>query len=152
RAYADGVDQVAEFASKLVGTQHFAWVLATLLGQYFAHGNEVYFILEVNGTGEAVLKEMKALKNLLERGYLRDEAEQRGFSNMLRKVKNFYWTRADALLPSHSTIHFKTYANTKKPLLERFKDFVHSGMVRLRSRALITEMRTTTVDGDKVGA
>lgn len=152
RCYADGIDQVAEFASKMVGTEHFGWVIATLLGQYFANGNEVYFILEVNGSGEAVLKSLHALKNLVEKGYLRDEAQERGFANIFRKVKNFYWSRADALRPSQSTVHFKTYANTKKPLMERFRDFTHSGAVHLRSQSLIAEMRTVTVDGDAVSA
>lgn len=152
RAYADGVDQVAEFASKMVGTQHFAWVIATLLGQYLAQGNEIYFILEINGPGEAVLIELKNLKKLVEQGYLRDEAEDRGFANIFRKVKQFYWSRADALRPSTQTIHFKTNSSTKKPLMERFRDFAHSGALRLRSHALVSEMRTVTVDGDAVSA
>jgi hypothetical protein len=152
RCYADGIDQVAEFASKMVGTQHFAWVIATLLGQYLANGNEIYFILEVNGPGEAVLMELKNLKTLVEKGYLREEANDRGFGNIFRKVKQFYWSRADALRPSASTVHFKTTAQTKRPLMDRFRDFVHSGALKLRSQALVTEMRTVTIDGDAVSA
>ena len=152
RAYADGLDQVAEFAARGVGTQQFAWVLASLMGYYLAKGNDIYFILEINGTGEAVLKELRVLKNLIETGYLRDAAAEAGIQYIFRNVKQFMWTRADALHPSSSTIHWKTSYANKKPMMERFRDFVHSALVHIRSHALIDEMRTVRMDGDSIGA
>ena len=62
------------------------------------------------------------------------------------------WTRADALHPSSSTIHWKTSYANKKPMMERFRDFVHSALVHIRSHALIDEMRTVRMDGDSIGA
>lgn len=152
RAYADGLDQAAEFASRMVGTQHFAWVIASLLGYYLANGNDVYFILEINGTGEAVLKELRSLKKLIEQGYLRDAAAEAGIQHIFRNVKNFMWTRADALHPSNSTWHWKTTSANKKGLMERFRDYTHSGLLHMRSHALLEEMRTVRMDGDSVGA
>jgi hypothetical protein len=152
RAFADGLDQVAEYAWTQVGTQHFAWVIASLLGHYTSSGNDVYFILEINGPGEAVLKEMRALKAIIERGYLRPVADEMGLTNILSNVKNFFWSRADALHPSNNTVHWKTSFANKKPIMERLRDFVHSGLIHIRSAGLVDELRTMTQDGDSVEA
>src|SRR5262245_44002077 len=49
RCYADGLDQVAEYAYPLISTQHLAYVIASLLGWYGGDGNSIRYILELNG-------------------------------------------------------------------------------------------------------
>lgn len=98
RCYADGVDQVAEYAWPLVNTRQFAWVIASLLGWY----GECYLILELNGPGEAVWQELQSLKRQLANGYQMREVEERGLRNMFQNVKNYLYGRADSMTPGRS--------------------------------------------------
>jgi hypothetical protein len=60
RCYADGLDQVAEFATSELNTYQFAWVIAHLAGAY----KNSTLNLEVNGPGQAVINELRNLKRL----------------------------------------------------------------------------------------
>ena len=53
RCFADGIDQVAEYAWPLIDSRQFAWVIASLEGWYAGDKSEVYRIIEINGPGEA---------------------------------------------------------------------------------------------------
>ena len=58
RCYADGIDQVAEYASPLVRTEQLAWVIASIMGWYGSGANsQVKYALELNGPGTAVVTE-----------------------------------------------------------------------------------------------
>ena len=58
RVYADGMEQVAEFATSEMNTYQFAWVIAHLAGAY----KNSTLNLEVNGPGQAVINEIRNLK------------------------------------------------------------------------------------------
>jgi hypothetical protein len=60
RCYADGLDQVAEFATSEMNTYQFAWVIAHLGGAY----KNSTLNLEINGPGQAVINELKNLKRM----------------------------------------------------------------------------------------
>src|SRR6202012_4993752 len=63
RCYADGMDQVAEYAWPLITTKQLAWVIAVIGGWFGSpEGSEVQLIIELNGPGQAVVDELNDLK------------------------------------------------------------------------------------------
>lgn len=147
RCYADCVEQVAEYAWPLINTRQFAWVIASLLGYY----QECYFILELNGPGNAVLQEFQSLRHQLERGYQRAEAQEKGLANILGNVKQYLYTRVDSMSAGRN-LHFKSTGPLKVLILERLRDFVGNNKVILRSMDTVEEMKAITRDGDSIEA
>lgn len=152
RAYADGLDQVAEYAWPLINTEQFAWVIASLQGWYAGDKSEVYQILELNGPGEAVWNGLKSLKHRVENTLVRPaEGEGDSVVNIFRNVRNFIYTRADSMSPGH-VYHWKTHSMNKIPLMERLRDFTQNGLLRIRSIETLEEMRSVTREGDGIAA
>lgn len=151
RCYADGIDQVAEYAWPLITTRQFAWVIASLLGWYGAKG-DINYILEINGPGGAVFNELKSLKFQIEndRSAKRD-LEDRGLLSVFKNVKTYIYTRVDAM-GAGANYHWDTNVKRKIMILERMRDFVSTGKMRIRSLALIEEMKTIAREGDSISA
>jgi hypothetical protein len=151
RCYADGIDQVAEYAYPLVSTKHLAHIMAGVMAWY---GNEpmseVYYILEINGPGGAVLQELKSLKFQIENGYA--PLEEQGIKNIFRNVKQYIYSRPDSLAGGGSAWHWKTQVQTKVLILEELRGFVGNGQMHIRSHDLIEEMKTVARDGDSIAA
>ena len=151
RCYADGVDQVAEYAYSMISTKHLAWVMAGIMAWY---GNEpmseIYYILELNGPGGAVLQELKSLKFQIENGYA--PLEEQGLKNIFRNVKQFIYTRPDSLSGGGSAWHWKMSTQTKVMVMEELRGFVSNGQLHIRSHDLIEEMKTIARDGDSISA
>jgi len=151
RCYADGVDQVAEYAYPLISTKHLAWVMAGIMAWY---GNEpmseVYYILEINGPGGAVLQELKSLKFQIENSYA--PLEEQGIKNIFRNVKQFIYSRPDSLSGGGSAWHWKMSVQTKVMIMEELRGFVSNEQFRIRSHDLIEEMKTIARDGDSIAA
>lgn len=153
RAYADGLDQVAEYASPLVRTEQLAWVLASLLGWYGSGVNaQVKYALELNGPGTAVFTELRSLRHQIEsHSYLDKDIQERGLRDIFRNVRTYLYTRADAL-QGGLNYHLKTTAALKITLMERLRDSVQSGRMRVRSLDLVDEMRTIARENDTIKA
>ncbi len=151
RCYADGVDQVAEYAYPLISTKHLAHVMAGVMAWY---GNEpmseIYYILEINGPGGAVLQELKALRFQIDNGYA--PMEDQGIKNIFRNVRQYIYSRPDSLAGGGSAWHWKTSVQTKVMILEELRGFVSNGQFRIRSHDLIEEMKTIARDGDSIAA
>ncbi len=151
RCYADGIDQVAEYAWPLITTYQLAWALASLMGWYGAGPRaEVRYILELNGPGDAVFNELRSLKFKLENTPIPTIKEE-GLRDLFRNVKTYIFNRQDSLSPGHN-YHFTTQTRLKLSLLERFRDFASTGLTRIRSLELIEEMKTIAREGDSIGA
>jgi hypothetical protein len=152
RCYADGLDQVAEYAWPLITTRQFAWVVASLLGWYGSNGAEISYILEINGPGSAVFNELRSLKFQIDndRGQRKD-LEDRGLTSVFKNVKTYIYTRVDAMGVG-SNYHWETATKRKIMIMERLRDFVSTGKMRIRSAALIEEMKTVAREGDSIGA
>lgn len=146
KCYADKVEQVAEFASPSVPAHQFAWLCASLCGWY----KYCYFILEINGPGEAVWQEYRSLPRILQ-GYNKKAAEERGLRNIFTNVRNYIYQRADSL-GAGSVLQFKTQSQTKVAIMERLRDFHSNGTLLIRSAAALEEMRTVTRSGDQIRA
>lgn len=151
RCYADGLDQVAEYAYPLINTRQFAWVIASLLGWYGQNNNEVRYILELNGPGTAVFNELRSLRFQIDNAYQIKEYEDRGLQDIFRNVRTYIYTRPDSLGAGYN-YHFVTTTRQKVTILERTRDFIANGMARFRSLSTIEEMNTIKRDGDSIGA
>jgi hypothetical protein len=151
RCYADGIDQVAEYASPLVRTDQFAWVIAMLMGWYGMGDNEVRYILEINGPGTSTFNALKSLKFQLEHGRQSKEIFDRGLQDVFKNVKTYVYSRADAM-GSGSNYHFKTDGQRKIDIMEGLRNYVSSDLLHVRSLDLLDELKTIARDGDKIGA
>jgi hypothetical protein len=144
RCYADRIEQVAEFCSTMVQPFQFAWIIASIMGYYV----NTRLMLEINGPGVAVWQEFSGLKRIVTQGYLRKEAEELGLKNYFQNCKNYLYSRPDALIPGQGSVHWKTTGANKTPMMERLNDFTTNGVLILRSREALDEMRTVTREGD----
>jgi hypothetical protein len=152
RCYADGADQVAEYAWPLINTRQFAWAIASLLGWYGHGDNEVRYILELNGPGTAVFNELRSLKFMIDNDRTQRQAlEERGLTDVFRNVKTYIYTRPDSMGAGYNW-HFLTNARLKITLFERLRDFISNGKLWIRSNALVEEMRSVAREGDSIGA
>lgn len=151
RCYADGCDQVAEYAFSLINTRQLAWVIASLLGWYGAHPrNQVRYILELNGPGGAVWNELRSLKQQIELGYA-PLAQEDGLKNVFRNVQAYISTRSDSLGPGQNW-HIKTTGQSKIADLETLRDFTSNGQLHIRSLDLVEEMATITREDNTIKA
>lgn len=155
RCYADGMDQVAEYAWPLIGTRPFAWVILALAGWYAGETGEVYLIVELNGPGGAVWDEIVHVRHHINSGYQPKEIADRGLRAIFQNVRNYIYTRSDAMGGGRNWM-WKTSGGSgptgKVRLMERLRDFCDNGMLHIRSAETLDEMRTVTREGDVIGA
>jgi hypothetical protein len=156
RCYADGCDQVAEYAWPLHGTKQFAWAILAIAGWYATGGNDIRLIIELNGPGRAVWDEILSVRRHISSGYQPREVDDLGLKRVFHNVKNYIYTRNDSLSPGKSlqwnTSNTGGGHNSKIRIMERFRDAVSVNMVHIRSATLLDEMRGIQREGDKVGA
>lgn len=107
KCYADGIEQVAEYASASAPAHQFAWLIAGLVGWYAQGGRaQVLVIIELNGPGEAVWREYSGLRQIVSNGYLRKEAAEKGLRDVFNNVRNYVYARSDSMTGGHN-YHFK---------------------------------------------
>jgi hypothetical protein len=151
RCFADGIDQVAEYAWPLIDSRQFAWVIASLEGWYAGDKSDVYRIVEINGPGEATWRELVSLKHQIQFGYFGKAGAERGLERIQQNVRNYIYTRSDSMSQGHAYM-WKTNHQLKVVLFERFRDFINNGMLHIRSQETLEECRTITRDGDSIEA
>lgn len=151
RAYADGLDQVAEYCWPLINTKQLAWVIASLEAWYAGERSTVYRIVDINGPGEATFRELQDLKLQLRHGYFGSTLTERGLQDIQRNVRNYIYTRTDSMGRGHAW-QFKAQSQLKVAIMERLRDFVQNGMLHIRSQESLDEMRWITREGDKIEA
>ena len=95
RCYADGIDQVAEYAWPLITTYQLAWVIASLMGWYGQGRADVRYILELNGPGTAVFNELRQLKSRIDNSRSSREVQEKGLQDVFRNVKTYIYTRPE---------------------------------------------------------
>jgi len=145
RCYADGMEQVAEFATSEMNTYQFAWVICYLAGAY----KNSTLNLEVNGPGQAVINEMRNLRRVAA-----NMGTQRGndLYNVLAHMQNYIWRRNDTLGGMSNSIGWITTSATKERMLNYFKDYFERGMMNVYSMDLLDEMKSVVRDGGTIAA
>jgi hypothetical protein len=150
RCYADGLDQVAEYSWPLVTTYQLAWVIASLLGWYGQARAEIRYILELNGPGTAVFNELKNLKGKVEARHAAGD-DEKGLADIFRNVRTYIYNRPDAMGAGFN-YHWKTNISLKVTVMERLRDFVGNGKLKVRSHSLLSEMKSVAREGDSISA
>jgi hypothetical protein len=145
RCYADGMEQVAEFATPEMNTYQFAWVIAHLAGAY----KNSTLNLEVNGPGQAVINELRNLKR--QAAVLTGQAGH-DLMNVLGSMSNYIWRRNDTLGGISNSIGWITTSQTKERMLSYMKDYFERNMMAIYSTELIDEMKTIVRDGSSIEA
>ncbi len=153
RCFADGLDQVAEYAWPLISTRQFAWVILAMCGWYAGSNNDVYLMVELNGPGASTWDEIKYLKTHITSGYQPKEVSDRGLKDVFRNVRNYIYTRPDSMSPGRA-FQWKTSAGAgpsgKVRLMEGLRNFVSNGMIHIRSMETLEEMKSVTREGDNI--
>lgn len=144
RCYADGMDQVAEFATSELNTYQFAWIVCYLAGAY---GNSL-LNLEVNGPGQAVINEMRNLKR---QANTLPPSEARHLQDVLGNMQHYLWRRNDSFGISNS-IGWVTTHSSKERMLNYLKDYFERSMLRVYSEECIDEMKGIVRDNGTIAA
>jgi Terminase RNaseH-like domain len=145
RVYADGLEQVATFATSELNTYQFAWIIAHLAGAY----KNSTLNLEINGPGQAVINE---LRNLKRQASAMGSALGKDLLDVYGNMQNYIWRRNDTLGGVSNSIGWMTTAATKERMLTYMKDYFERGMMDLWDMDTIEEMKTTIREGSSIGA
>ena len=145
RCYADGMEQVAEFATSELNTYQFAWVISHLAGAY----KNSTLNLEVNGPGQAVINE---LRNLKRQAASLGGPQGKDLMNVLGHMQNYMWRKNDNLGGITNSIGWLTTGPSKERMLNYMKDYFERGMMRVRSLDCIDEMKSIVRDGGSIQA
>lgn len=152
RCYADGVDQVAEYASATIQPHQMAWLLWTLVGYYGSReGSQVLMICELNGPGEEVWRQYNATPAIVRNGYLRARAQELGLDTIFQRARNYIYSRSDSMGPGHAW-QWKTSGQVKVQIMEAVRNYLHNGLLTVNSYEALEEARTITRDGDTIEA
>ena len=152
RAYADGLDQVAEFSSPVVNTTQYAWVLASLAGWYAGSTSQVTVIIEIQGGGDATWREFQGLKRRIAQGYQAEEIRERGLQNLFHNVRNYMYTRSDSIGGASRNYQWKTNYTVKPSMMEQMRGYVMSQHLIIRSEAAYNQMQAVVREGDSISA
>ena len=145
RVYADGLEQVASFATSEMNTYQFAWVIAHLAGAY----KNSTLNLEINGPGQAVINE---LRNLKRQAAAMGTALGKDLMDVYGNMQNYIWRRNDTMGGLSNSIGWMTTAATKERMLTYKKDYFERGMLDIYDVDTIEEMKTTIRDGSSIEA
>lgn len=145
RAYADGMEQVLEFATSEMNTYQFAWAIAHIAGAY----KNSTLNLEINGPGQAVINELRNLKR---------QASSMGnkmgsdLMDVLSHMQNYMWRRNDSMNGPSNSIGWMTTGPTKERMLSYMKDYFERGMMAIYSPDCLEEMKTIVREGGGIQA
>ena len=145
RAYADGLEQVLEFATSEMNTYQFAWAIAHIAGAY----KNSTLNLEINGPGQAVINE---LRNLKRQASMLEGQRGRDLMDVLSHMTNYLWRRNDNMGGVTNSIGWQTTSQTKERMLSYMKDYFERGMMEVLSIDTIEEMKTIIRDGASIEA
>ena len=145
RCYADGLEQVAVFATSEMNTYQFAWVIAHLAGAY----KNSTLNLEVNGPGQAVINE---LKNLKRQAAAMGTALGKDLMDVYGNMQNYIWRRLDSMNGLSSSLGYLTTHASKERMLNYMKDFFERNMLDIYDLETIEEMKTMVRDNGGIMA
>lgn len=145
RCYADGMEQVAEFATSELNTYQFAWVIAHLAGAY----KNSTLNLEVNGPGQGVIQE---LRNLKRQAVVLGGQPGKDLMAVLSCMTNYIWRKNDTLGGLTNSIGWLTTHASKERMMGYTKDYFERQMMDLYSEDLLEEMKTIRREGGAIHA
>lgn len=147
RAYADGIDDVAEYCTPEIDTYKCAWVICHLAGYYSqgARGSSITLQIEANGPGRSVIDEIKNLRRQATT-YRGAELGEVGkdIKAAVRCMSWYLFRRPDSLGPPTQFVGtaFENNPDMKHRMMSTLRDIIHRNLYRVRSTGAIEEMRT----------
>ena len=146
RAYADGIDQVAEYCSTEPSTYQCAWVLAHLAGYYGL--TWLMPVLEITGPGQAVFDELQKVQKLS--AEMKPGEDQHNIRNILANMRHFFYRRMDSPGGGSLIYQWKTTEELKQRMMNMAKNGVELGRIIPKSVPLLEEMRRIVNDGGHI--
>jgi len=145
RCYSDGIVQVAEFVDPDMATYSFAWVLAYLAGAY----EPCRVNLEINGPGQSVLAELQNMKRAFvasgREGNVGRDA--RTLMTVTRNIGSYLYRRLDSINGGGGAVHTLMGHDFKERMMNTYRDYYERGMIEVRSRGLLDEMKSIVREG-----
>lgn len=146
RCYADGCEQVAEYASRQGTMYGFAWILAHLCGAY----RNVHVVLEITGPGQGVWQELQTLPAKLT--YLdKKDAPVGQLLNIFGNISHYIYRRPDSMGGGGGFWHWQTTATNKQWVMHGLRDATERRMLKVRSLEWVDEARYITQEGSQIG-
>lgn len=145
RCYADGCEQVAEYASRQGTMYGFAWILAHLAGAY----RNVHIVLEITGPGQGVWQELCTLPAKLSTLDKKD-APVGQLLNIFGNISHYIYRRPDSLGGGGGFWHWQTTATNKQWVMHGLRDTVERKMLKVRSIEWVEEARYITQEGSHI--
>jgi hypothetical protein len=135
RCYADGVEQVAEFAMRGISTKQLAYAVLYLFAAYHINDDfdNVMWNTEIQGGGAAVINEIESIQQDL--GGVMDK-----LGKHFEAMRAYSYKRVDSLTPAYSAKHWHTNSQNKDQFLHLIKSMFENGSLVVRSRDLLNEM------------
>lgn len=147
RCYADRVVQVAEYATAVPETYQLAWVMAHIAGAY----KNVQINAELQGPGAALMPALRHLRQLIDVGYLKEQAKNLGMQEIFDSVTWFLYHRPDSMTGNY-VWNFQTNQTTKPPMMNQMRDNYSLGILEIRSLQLLFEMEKVVQEGTEIRA
>jgi len=135
RVWADGCQQVAEFADNTMTTAQFAWVIAYLAGAYAP----CTYNLEINGPGQAVLNE---LQNMRKEKVFGSSESKPILKDVLKNMREFMYRKYDSMYGGAGALHTQTTFQMKERMMNNMRDYIERDMALVSSKELLDEMKT----------
>lgn len=150
RAYADRLVQCAEYATPNPETYQAAWVLAHLAGFY----KTAVLILEIQGPGQAIQRELQNLRHQFQMGLVRGKHSEdaRGLKDVFGLVRWYIDTKYDRPNQQSGMYHWQTNINTKLIIMNQVRDAFAMNQLDIRSQLLLEEMQRVVQDGAQIEA
>ncbi len=146
RAYANRLEQVAEFCTVDLSPYTFAWVVVYLAGAY----RSCLYNIEINGSGTAVIQEIDNLKKMSGRALIPGQAKT--MRDVVGKMSEFLYAREDSITGRPMGKHTLTTERIKETYMGLLKDNFERGIFVPHSRFLLDEMKTVVRDEGSICA
>jgi hypothetical protein len=147
RCFSEGMTQVAEFCSREMSYYQCSWIIAHLAGFYGRKDCRV--IIELNGAGKAVFRELRELQDGLRRLPPRPDTNE--LRNCLNNMRDYYYQRVDTM-SGDLAYHMVMTEDIKRMLMARFKDAIELGKMHVASVPLIAEMQRLVNNDGSIAA
>lgn len=146
RAYANRLEQVAEFCTVDLSPYTFAWVIVYLAGAY----RPCLYNIEINGSGTAVIQEIDNLKKMQGRSLI--PGQSKTMRDVVGKMSEFLYAREDSITGRPMGKHTLTTERIKETYMGLLKDNFERKIFVPHSRFLLDEMKTIVRDDGSICA
>ena len=145
RAYADGMEQVAEYCTPDCSTYAFAWIIAYLAGYY----RNAMVMLEITGPGTMVFQELQRLQQMA--NGVADRKVRAGIFDLLGNMRHYLYHRPDSM-GAQFAYHWKSSQETKSWMMNAQRDALSRGQLDCSSLDYLEEAKTVEMSDGFIGA